>query len=390
MVMIKEEVRKVCYDDGDLRAYLDSELDRQKSWEMELHLAKCRECQEVLDELKMQDEMVSSTIEDYRHATRDFVSNKGVAWQRFLEKHEKGNKKRFWRGVDQLMRSYAKIAALAVAFILLAVLLSFGSVRSSIAGLLGIFRVNQIETVDVSPKDLAQIEQAMKNGGEDIDIRNFGKISVNGSEETRIVSREEAQKAADFSLKIPNGPVAQYGAPTIRMQSAMDVKIALDVTKVNSLIGSLGGSKLLPAAMDGKTFTLNVPTMIRAEYPAADQAARPLTIGQARSPEIKVPDEVDVEEIRDALLDIQILPDQFRKKLAAVDDWQHTLLVPNIDGSTQKVVVNGNDGVFVSSPKERNWGGSSAALIWLQDGVINVVEGGITLDDAMAIASLMK
>ena len=380
----------MCYEQGELQAYLDGEVSRQNSWEIEVHVADCERCRAALDELRQQEAVVTAGIEEHNRTVGDHQSNREKAWGRFVEEQAEGNKRSLLRGVDRMMRRNAKLAAAAGVVLSLALLLSLGPVRSSIAGFLGIFRVDKIETVQISPQDLARIEEAMKSGGEDLEIPNFGKIDVKGKEESRIVSLEETRKAVDFSVRIPDGAVAGFGAPTIRVQSPVSAKLVLDVEKANSLISSFGGKKMLPGTIDGKSFSLEVPAVVRAEYPAASQDARALNISQARSPEIKVPEDVDVEDIRDALLSIEILPSDLRSKLAAVDDWRHTMLVPNIDGSAKNVTVNGSDGVFITSPEHRQWRGESSALIWLQDGVITVIEGDLTLDAAMDIASGMK
>lgn len=291
---------------------------------------------------------------------------------------------------SQVMSRQVKIAAALVAVVLLAVLLSIGPVRSSVADFLRIFRMEKIDTVDISFQDLAKLEHAMKNGGKNIDIQNFGKVAVEGREETKVVSLEEAQKAVDFPLMIPNTALNDFGSPTYKMQAPIKISLTLDIQKVNSLITSFGSDNLLPDTIDGKTFTLNVPTIIRAEYPAATPGSRPLIIAQARSPEIIVPKDVDVDQIRDALLSLEVLPENLRSQLAAVNDWQQTMLVPNIDGSTQKVSVNGLGGVFVSPPDHTEQTEKGGALIWPQDGIITVIQGEFTLENALAIATQMK
>ncbi len=380
----------MCYSQDELQTYLDSEVTQQKRWEIEVHLENCKECQNIFSELKKQDEMVGSVLEGYNSINQKLKPNTKQAWKRFTKEYAGESRRHLSEGVGQYMRRYGKIAAVLATMISLAALLSFAPVRASVADFLSIFRMDRIETVNITPRDLARLEEVMKSGGEEVNIENFGEVAVEGKEETKIVSLEEAQKAVDFSLKIPGTPVDGFGSPTISMQSSMKVKLNLDVEKVNSLITSFGGNELLPETIDGKTFILGIPTMIRAEYPAVDQGSRPLDIAQARSPEIMVPGEVDVDTIRDALLGLEVLPEDFRKKLAAVDDWQRTMLVPNIDGSTQEVSVNGLDGVFVSSPNKIESIEKSGALIWPQDGIITVVEGELTLEEALAIASLMK
>jgi hypothetical protein len=114
-------------------------------------------------------------------------------------------------------------------------------------------------------------------------------------------------------------------------------------------------------------------------------------VGQSRSPEIKTSSDVEVKTIRDALLSIPALPDSLRKQLQAVDDWKHTLLIPNVDGSSQEVAVNGTTGVFIAGGADRNGGTGTGSLIWQQNGVVYVMAGaGLDLDTALNLAGQMK
>jgi len=380
----------MCFDQEELLAYLDHEIVGERRWKMEMHLAACKKCQSALDELKEQTESIRLSLACYNDKAQKLNPDTNEAWSKLIERYERENKHSLLKGVGETMSKYMKIAVAAAALILMAGLFSIGAVRSAVADFLSVFRVEKVETVTISRQDLAGLEQAMEKGGKDIHIQNLGDVAVEGRTEMRIVSSEEAAESVDFSLNIPDKALAGYGTPTFRMQPAMKIKFTLDVNKVNTLITSMGGNKLLPQTIDGKTFAINTPAGITAEYPAAAQDSRPLMIAQTRSPEIVVPDGVDVNEIRDALLGLEVLPRDLRQKLAAVNDWQHTMIIPSIEGSSKEVTVNGAKGVFVSSPRheDRDW--NSGALIWPEDGVISVVQGALSLDEAVGIASQMK
>lgn len=283
------------------------------------------------------------------------------------------------------MNRYSKVAVGVTALALMVMMLSIGSVRSSLAEFLHIFRVEKVQTVTISQQDLAELQHAMETGDQALDIQSFGKINIAGKEEMKSVSLADVIKEVDFTVKTVS--VEGYKDPSFRVQSAMKIDLMLDIEKVNAMITTLGSNKLLPEELDGKTFSVSIPAMVVAEYPAESEGDMPLMIGQARSPQIMVSGEVDVNKIRDALINLDVLPQNLRDKLTAINDWQHTLLVPNIEGSSKDVQVNGNDGVFISPGKSEV---DSGVLIWPQDGVIIAIQGNITLDKALAIASLLK
>jgi hypothetical protein len=132
-----------------------------------------------------------------------------------------------------------------------------------------------------------------------------------------------------------------------------------------------------------------VPDAVSARYQTPDGSGE-LFLAQARSPEIQVPSGVDENAVRDALLSIPVLPENLRKQLAAINDWQHTLLVPNINGSTTQVTVNGEEGVFIRS-NAGSGHGQTNSLVWHDNGVIRMLCGNnLALEQATAIASSMK
>ncbi len=127
------------------------------------------------------------------------------------------------------------------------------------------------------------------------------------------------------------------------------MNFTLDTDKTNQVLKGLGSPKMLPAEMNGKTFSLVKPAIITARYEGAGSY---ITLSQARSPELITPDTASSLAIRDALLALPFLPATLRNQLAAIDDWQHTFPVPNIKGSSQEVQVAGTRGVFIAAPAE--------------------------------------
>jgi hypothetical protein len=164
------------------------------------------------------------------------------------------------------------------------------------------------------------------------------------------------------------------------------MNLTLDTVNINKMIQSFGSDKLLPDDLNGKTFTVNIPAQVTAKYKGLENDT--IIVGQSRSPELIAPGS-DVLAIRDALLALPILPDNLRSQLASIDDWQHTIIVPNVDGSSQEVKVNGAEGVFISQPDGSDTEDISC-LVWQKDGVVYAVSGRLTMEQALDTASLMK
>jgi hypothetical protein len=70
-----------------------------------------------------------------------------------------------------------------------------------------------------------------------------------------------------------------------------------------------------------------------------------------------------------------------------VNDLQHTLLIPNVEGRSSEVDVNGTTGVLITAGDAQD----TISLVWQQNDIIYIVAGtGLDVDYALAIAAEMK
>ncbi|MCL4498876.1 MAG: hypothetical protein M1335_01360 [Chloroflexi bacterium] len=285
-------------------------------------------------------------------------------------------------------KQYAAVAIAAVAVGSFA----FTPVRTYAGNVLSVFRVSKINTLNITLDDMRQIRRGMERGGR-INMESFGSISATGNRQITRVTLEEARRAVDFSIKLPQG----LGDPTLNLQAASSINMNLKVNNINTFLKSMGGTKMLPSSLDGRQFTFSMPAAVTGEYGSEGSS---VYVAESRSPELRAPEGTDVNSIRDALLDIPVLPDNIKTQLEAVNDWQHTILIPNVEGGSQKVIVNGQEGVFVGTPGGMGVGGGDRrrgsvnkdmkALVWQYGGVVYAVGGRLTLDKALAIAGSMK
>ena len=75
-----------------------------------------------------------------------------------------------------------------------------------------------------------------------------------------------------------------------------------------------------------------------------------------------MPPGVNPLELRDVLLGLPFLPQNVRSQLAGVQDWQNTLLIPNIDGTSREINVAGMAGVIVV-PRGEDLGVDSGTVV---------------------------
>lgn len=355
-----------CPDEGLLIAYWENQLTQEQLPAVENHLASCRICQRRLQ--VMQDEInfcrleVAPLLKERYEAP---VSGQYRVWEQ-IEKTCTRHK-----GVELIMKM-KKVAVAAVVVLALVGLLAIPSVKAVADNLLQVFRVNEISTVTLGPEDITKLQAALAQGDSEVDLEKFGQIKTLGQAERKQVSSLDQ---LPFAVKLP----ANNLKPDLYVEDMPDAELKLNVANVNQLLNQLGSKDKLPETLDGQTFRMVLPLMVTADY-------KDFKLMQGSSPEIQAPAGVDIEQIRNAVINLPIWSPEVRLQLSAIQDWQHTLIIPD-DGSnnTEEVMLGSNRGVFMKGS------GSKGALMWQQDGrlfILEVASGGS--EQAIAIAKTLR
>ncbi|MGE5422133.1 MAG: zf-HC2 domain-containing protein [Ignavibacteriales bacterium] len=367
-----------CYDSSILRAYIDKEISHESAAKIARHLEECGDCTARYEEILNNDKFVSSMLAEHLDETEMHETIREEAWAK-LNAGIKNQKK---RRLMELSTKYRRIAAAAAITICLVGSMSFGNVRNAVGEFLSVFRVEKIQTISITPQEMAQIQDAIEKGVGRIDIEKFGSLEAVGKEEAlNNTTLAEAEKTAGFKVLTPQAP--GYDKPVINVQKFARKDLTLNIEYVNDLIAKLGGSKLLPAELDGKTFSISMSPLVDITY-NSEEAQPPISLVAMRSPEMAVPGGVEVAEVRDALLGLPFWPSEIKQQLTGINDWQHTMLLPDA-GQTSKVAVRGSQGVFFQDPSKYQ-----SQLIWLENGVVYSLIGPLSQDKAVEIAESLK
>ncbi|RJQ29292.1 MAG: hypothetical protein C4589_05125 [Peptococcaceae bacterium] len=404
----------MCFNEGSLQAHLDLELPAPEAEKVEAHLARCPRCRSLLAKLKENSLFVSRQLPAYAALLEKsgLKTDPGQFFACARERRNGGRVKFHWKGAISMFSRNKKAVTAAALTAVVAICFSFSPVRSFAGNLLTIFRVERMQTITISPEDIAQLQEVFEKGAGGADIGNLGRFEVAGGQEAlRNVTPDGVREAVDFPVRLPAN-LKGYKEPALSISPETTVSITLDTVKANQLLRSLGSVQLLPEALNGQTFTVKIPRAVIAEYyPVKDNQPEGLFIAQGRSPELAAPEGVDMTALREALLSIPALPENLRRQLAAVTDWQHTVLIPNIGGSSTEVAVNSAMGVYITPPGQPSGTGSltgpqshvrepdvaqieesaTHALIWQNGDIIYCIAGPeLGLEEALAIAKQVK
>lgn len=415
-----------CGDEGQLRAYLDGEVTELEEAAIAAHLSDCTACDRRLQSLSA-DAMVSSSVlatwlpvpagdpasaSDERRASaalarfqatvQEEVRDNGVApigwFDQLKEQMTQMMQRLTTPRLRPIVSALAVVAVLALAFTLTPV----GSLADQLTKT---FRVQQFAAITVRVPGMKNLPQAQNVNPAQFDqigqmLAPLGTPTTNITHDTaRQVADEAAAKAFlaqhGATLQVPgklptafNGQTAQYGVadPT----SSTYVLNAAVAKQYLAMLNSPELSALpWPAGVDQLTFGLDTPAAVASIYGNETQGFGIVQManlpngGPGAGPALKLPDELDVNAFRAALLALPGLPQDTVNQLKNVKDWERTLIIPvPEDATTKNVSIKGNAGLLILDGQ-----GRGAIVIWQANGQMFAVGGTLGEADILSIAN---
>ncbi|MED1946600.1 MULTISPECIES: anti-sigma factor [Brevibacillus] len=373
-----------CADKGFVQAFLDGECSSKESEQFLLHLEYCETCRTQLDELSALDSWAREKMEHAFSETNDVRVNTEAAWQRFSQTIEKPtntnaqdrqaitNRATIRRSWSQMNKQTKRWVTGASAAAVLAVSLSFPQVQAAANDFLSIFRMDKVEFVKVTQEDMQELEQWIANGNwGETELPGIGKIWMDKNDKEKLEERsyyynnkESAEKAG---VKLPQLP-KDVTVDSVDIQSPFTMHMEIDADRANKLLAQLQVEERFDEKLSGKRFSLKIPQMQQVRMLVGKDNISYFVVG---APELSAPEGVDLAQLRETLLALPFIPDQVKRQMISIEDWQHTLPVPYMaDGESKmkEVKVNGQNGMLIT-------GKYDAHLMWQQDGQIHMLEG---------------
>lgn len=257
----------------------------------------------------------------------------------------------------------------------------FPALRIAAQDPLGVFRVQRFATVTVDPSTLPAPKGAP-------DPTGMGSLTIQQMPGvTTSASVKDAQSMVDFAVRVPKSiPSGLENPSKIAVTKEGKFSYTFDLKKAQTYLASLGIAGIeLPASLNGATITATIPSQVMIEYRAQSQTGPSLILSQGRSPVLEAPPGLDVDLLRRQMLALPVLPPELKSQLEAIQDWQHTAVIPlPRQGATSKEVSvdGGMKGLYVEGT-----GGEAQGLLWEKNGVIYGITGGVTPDQFMAAAN---
>ncbi len=350
--------------DGTLRRLLDEPAgvpddDRR-------HVADCAVCLAELADAR-DDAVIAGSALDVEIAT-----DVNAAWQRLSTALADDGRSRAaaaapgrrWRAG---LRS-PRVAAVAV------VALLAGAGAAAAADWLQIFRAERIAPIEVTQADLIKLP----------DLSSYGELDLTEVPEIREVA-DAAAATRRSGLAVPQVgdlPRGVTGAPTFQVGSRVVGEFTFSAEQAAAVARDSGETlPPPPPGLDGSRFRLSagpglamvwsesrgVPAMVmaRAVAPTAESSGIPF------------------ETARDYLLSLPSLSDDVASQLRRFtgDGTTLPLPVPEEEVESSRADVGGTQATVLTARD-----GTMAGVVWVRDGIVNVVAGSLSDDEVLSVA----
>jgi hypothetical protein len=383
-----------CYDEGQLRAYLDQELSPVEHDTVAGHVVGCGTCRSSLETVRAQMGQVggllapTATAPDARAALarlkREQLAPRTAVRERrasnILRRTMMGTTSRFWTGPRRKAMSAVTMIAVALSLLL------FPPVRAVADQLLQVFRVQQVMFVPFDPARIQQLENL------DLDETTLflGEPEVinNPAPPRTVATAEEAAQAAGFVPRLPADFPTPPSTTEIVVRDRTVAKFQVNVEGARQLLSMMGVDDVtIPDALGAEPIIADVAPLVRTHYENADYN---LTLLQSTSPDVTLPDGVELAQLGKAALRVLGMDPARAEALSQSIDWNSTLIFPFPTGisNIRQVSVGELQGMLMGSDEggESRW-----QLYWQRGDRFFMLQGeGVQESDLLQIAESVR
>jgi hypothetical protein len=234
------------------------------------------------------------------------------------------------------------VAALAV----VAAALSVPAVRASARSLLEIFRIKRFAAI---PVDRARLQRLHD---QNLDLRTLISEHVETLRDPgaplAVSDMDTAARKVGFPVAQPSRLPQGCSLAEIRVTGQGSFKATLDVERLSQLATALDVDDLdIPHELNGASVAIKTSAAVMLRYTRGKDEFR---LFQAKSPEIGLPDGVDLPRLGAIGLQLAGMSSEEAQLFASKMDWRTTLLVPvpAMGGDFRDVAVGDAQGLLVT------------------------------------------
>ena len=274
----------------------------------------------------------------------------------------------------------------ALAVVLVAVLVAVPGVRASMSQFLSLFRVVHFVAIPVDESRIGRLEAENLEIG--ALIGEHVQVVQDPGPPVSVGSIADAAAVAGMTLAVPQWLPENTQVLETSVMGERVVRITASSQRLQQVMDALGINDLtVPAGLDGHIVNVRVPPVAMIRYEHGRRRSR---LFQARTPQLTLPDSIDVKALGEIGLRILGLAPAEAKQFAQAMDWHSTLIVPvppNAAGFRQ-VNIGGRLGVMVShQPRDQS---PTSTIIWSTADRVFALVSILGDEDALLIANSVR
>lgn len=381
-------------EEGTLRALVDGELSKTEEIQIRDHLRTCAQCEGAIEELTTRAERVHrhmASLDSPEEAPTAHIIRQRL--QTRIDKKETSMLGRLFQ------RKYRLAWTTAMVVVAIAISMLFPQVRVLAGRLLSLFRVEQIQPVEVG-LTLGMLPDYMEGYFSTFEVLLGDQIDMDEIVEPREVQdADEASKLAGFTVRLP---IEKESEPRIFYIAARTVQYVIDRDLLQGVLNEINlGDLVIPEGVDGEEVTIHIPDIVMAMYgdcglegdedqQQAGQRETCMALVQARSPTVDVPPELDLNRLGEIFLQVLGMSVEEAAQFSEKVDWLTTLVLPiPADAQYEEIAnVDGSPGVLVKDPygEDMAW----YTLVWIKSGILHGLMGFDDPGHVLAVADSLK
>lgn len=397
-----------CLDENLLRAYLDEGalLEAAIQAKIKTHLAECQLCSTRLAALTQQKIQVNTLLEEFipahlnepdphealnrlrlrypqvvaqpAHPKPDVKTQKTLAE---VSKVNRKNRRALGLFGLKFTRAQSWVAALAM-LILVTGLLTLTPLSAAASQLLQIFRARDTLFVPVNQDQLQQLVNA------GLKSNNFflGTPTVNNNSAAShpVDSVEAASKAVGFTVQKPQVFPGPPSNQEILIREGLSVQFQVNVPALRQILALMKITDLnLPDELGSQPVKAELPAFVEQHF---DGKNYQMVLYQSLSPQLNLPDKVDVAQLSQIALRLLGMNAQQAQSLSQQIDLRSVLIFPfpARTNNFRQVTVGSGKGLLVNTGERgtENW-----LLYWQQGEHFFVLFGSGKLNDLDMLAA---
>jgi hypothetical protein len=291
------------------------------------------------------------------------------------------------RGPSDTGHRWPRRALLAAAAVVaLAVLITVPGVRASVAQFVSLFRVVHFVPVPVDASRLDRLQAEHLEIG--ALIGEHVEVVQDPGPPVRVASLEDAAAAAGMTLAVPQWLPDGTQVLETAVAGERAVRVTASSVRLQQVMDALGIDDLTaPAGLDGHIVNVRVPPVVMIRY---DHGGRRTRLYQARTPQLTLPDRINVQALGEIGLRILGLASADAKQFAQAIDWHTTLIVPVPPNASsfRQVNLGGHLGVLIQhqSPNQS----PTSTIVWSTSDRVFVLASIQELQQVLAMASSVR